>query len=177
MMTPNQSTNGALWSGTLAAATVLGSFALACVFPFAAIAALAALTLGRRSAMMLVGVAWAANQSVGFFLLSFPWDAQAVGHGIAILGATYCGFEAARFAVRSVGNNPFARSGAALFAAFIVYEVLLLAYAQFGGGAENFTTEIVAQIAVNDALWFAGLMVLRFAITQATGASALPQNA
>ena len=36
----------AAWPATLAGATILGSLALACVFPFAAIAALAALTPG-----------------------------------------------------------------------------------------------------------------------------------
>ena len=174
-MTTNPSTTMA-WPSILGAATVLGSFALACVFPFAAIAALAALTLDRRAGLFLVAAAWAANQVVGFFLLSFPWDAQAVGHGVAILGATLVAYEAARFAVRSVGGHAVTRSGVALFAAFAVYEILLLAYAQIGGGAENFTIEIVAQVAINDALWFAGLMALRFALAQATGGRTLPQS-
>lgn len=174
-MTTSNSTAIA-WPSTLAAATVLGSFALACVFPFSAVAALAALTLDRRAGSTLVAAVWAVNQAVGFFLLSFPWDGQAVGHGIAILGATLAGFEAARFTARGVGGNLFIRGGAALVVAFVVYEVLLLAYAQVGGGAENFTAEIVAQVAINDALWFMGLMVLRFALTQVTGERVLQQE-
>ena len=157
----------AAWPATLAGATVLGSLALACIFPFAAIAALAALTLDRRSSIALVGAVWAANQAVGFLLMNFPWDAQAVGHGIAILTATLAGFGVARI----VGS--ILRSVAALVSAFVVYEVLLRAYAQFGGGAENFSAEIVSGVAINDAMWFVGLLALRWVIGQATGEKAL----
>lgn len=159
----------AAWPATLAGATVLGSLALACIFPFAAIAALAALTLDRRGGIALVGAVWAANQAVGFLLMNFPWDAQAVGHGIAILAATLAGYGSARLVASKVEGG-VARSIAALAAAFIVYEVLLRGYAQFGGGAENFSAEIVSGVAINDALWFAGLFVLRWIIAQATGA-------
>jgi hypothetical protein len=162
------------WPATLATATVLGSFALACVFPFAAFAALAALTLSRRSGAALVAAVWAANQLVGFFLLSFPWDAQAVGHGIAILAATLGGHEAARMAAARTAAALPLRASAALAGAFLVYEALLLAYAQVGGGAENFTARIVGEIALNDALWFAGLIVLRLGIARIAGKPALP---
>lgn len=161
----------AAWPATLAGATVLGSLALACIFPFAAIAALAALTMDRRSGIALVGAVWAANQAVGFLLMNFPWDAQAVGHGIAILAATLAGYGIARMIASKVEGGA-ARSIAALAAAFTVYEVLLRGYAQFGGGAENFSAEIVSGVAINDALWFAGLLVLRWIIAQATGAKA-----
>lgn len=159
----------AAWPATLAGATVLGSLALACIFPFAAIAAIAALTLDRRSGIALVGAVWAANQAVGFLLMNFPWDAQAVGHGIAILAATLAGYGAARLVAGKVEASVL-RSLAALAAAFIVYEVLLRAYAQFGGGAENFSAEIVSGVAINDIMWFTGLLALRWAIAQATGA-------
>jgi hypothetical protein len=163
----------AAWPASLAAATVLGSFALACIFPFAAFAALAALTMKPRTGLALVASAWAANQAVGFFVLSFPWDAQAVGHGIAILAATLAAFGVARFTAAKMGSNPFVRSVIALVSAFVVYEVLLLAYAQFGGGAENFTAQIVSEVALNDALWFAGLMALRLVLSQVSGEKAL----
>jgi hypothetical protein len=163
----------AAWPASLAAATVLGSFALACIFPFAAFAALAALTMKPRAGLALVASAWAANQFVGFFILSFPWDAQAVGHGIAILAATLAAFGVARFTAAKMGDNAVIRSITALISAFIVYEVILLAYAQIGGGAENFTADIVGQVALNDALWFAGLMALRFVLNAVTGEKAL----
>ena len=163
----------ALWPASLGLGTVLGSWALACVFPFAAFAALAALTMDRRTGLALLATVWAANQAVGFFVLSFPWELQAFGHGIAILAATLAGFGAARFVSARMGSNALLRSITALVSAFAVYEVVLLAYAQVGGGAENFTLEIVRDIAVNDGLWFAGLMALRFALSQVTGERAL----
>ncbi len=173
MSTENTLARLTIWPATLGAGTVLGSFALACVFPFAAFAALAALTMTRRNALMLVTGVWGINQAVGFLLLSFPWDAQAVGHGIAILVATLAASDLARFAADKVGSNGIGRSLVALATAFVAYEVLLLGYAQFGGGAENFTAEIVSSIALIDALWFAGLMALRFVLTQVTGEKAL----
>lgn len=168
-MTNSLSTpRNAAWPAILATATVLGSLALACVFPFAAFAALAALTLDKRSGITLVAAVWAANQAVGFFLLTFPWDAQAVGHGIAILAATLAGFGVARLAADRIAN-PILRSGASLIAAFVVYQILLAAYAQIGGGAENFTPAIILDVARNDVLWFAGLMGFRFLLTRITG--------
>ena len=95
----------AAWPATLAGATILGSLALACVFPFAAIAALAALTLDRRSGIALVGAVWAANQAVGFLLMNFPWDAQAVGHRPACDGP-------GRPAMVSCGTDSRAGAGA-----------------------------------------------------------------
>ncbi len=147
--------------------TVLGSWALACVFPFAAFAAFAALTLPRRTGLGLITAVWAANQLVGFFLLSFPWDAQAVGHGIAMLATSIAAFTVARaVAARSGGSNPVLRAGATLISAFVAYEALLWAYAQIGGGAENFTAEIITFVARNDALWFAGLMAVHFVLAR-----------
>ncbi len=163
----------AAWPATLGGATVLGSFALACVFPFAAFATLAALTMKPRHGLALITSVWAANQAVGFFLLSFPWDAQAVGHGIAILVSTLAAFGIAGFTATKIGANGWLRSITALASAFVVYELLLRAYAQFGGGAENFSAEIISAVALNDAMWFAGLMALRFLLVQATGEKTL----
>ncbi len=165
------------WPASLGVATVLGSYILACLFPFAAFAALAALTMRFRSGLALVTAAWAANQFVGFFLLSFPWDAQAVGHGIAILAAALAAFGIALVMVKRGGGSIWVRGGAALVAAFAVQQVALRAYAQFGGGAENFSAEIVTAVAINDALWFAGLLALRFVIAQMTGQKAIPAAA
>lgn len=166
-----------LWPASLATASVLGSWALACVFPFAAFATLAALTMNRRAGLALVAAAWAANQFVGFFILSFPWEAQAVGHGLAILGCTVAAYLAARFVAGRIAIGSSLRSVASLASAFVVYLALMRAYAQFGGGVENFTLEINAAVALNDALWFAGLMTLRFILSAVTGEKPLPANA
>jgi hypothetical protein len=163
----NKTASNTIWPASLGLSTVIGSFALACIFPFAAIAALAAITMKPRYGLILVTLVWATNQAIGFFAMNFPWDAQAVGHGIAILLSTLAGYYAAR-AVRAKITGQIFGSVAALSAAFIVYQVLLRAYAQFGGGAENFSAEIVSAVALNDAIWFAGLIALRFVLSRVT---------
>jgi hypothetical protein len=86
-------------------------------------------------------------------------------------------FGTAAFVATKMGTNPVVRSIIALVSAFVVYEVALRAYAQFGGGAENFSAQIISEIALNDALWFAALMALRFALSRLTGQAALPATA
>ncbi len=177
-MTPSKWTSGqAIWPASLALSTVVGSLLLACVFPFASFAALAALTMTPRRGLMLVTAAWALNQATGFFLMSFPWDAQAVGHGIAILAATLAATVVARFALATVRGPVALRAGAALVSAFAVHQILLRAYASVGGGAENFSAEIISGVAINDAIWFTGLLALRTIIVRFSGEKALPATA
>jgi hypothetical protein len=173
-MTNMTSVKSTAWPASLAASTVVGSLLLACVFPFASFAALAALTMTPRRGLMLVTAAWALNQATGFFLMSFPWEAQAVGHGIAILAATLAATVVARAAIEKV-RGPFAlRAGAALLSAFIMHQLLLRAYASVGGGAENFSAEIVTGVALNDAIWFTSLVALRTIIVRFSGEKTLP---
>ena len=177
-MTSQKSNAGqTIWPLSLGLSTVIGSLLLACVFPFASFAALAALTMTPRRGLMLVTAAWALNQATGFFLMSFPWDAQAVGHGIAILAATLAATMIARLVVDNMRGALALRAGAALLAAFVVNQILLRAYASIGGGAENFSAEIITGVAVNDAIWFTGLMLLRAVIARLTGERALPATA
>jgi hypothetical protein len=167
----------ALWPASLMASTIVGSLLLACVFPFASFAALAALTMSPRRGLALVTVAWALNQATGFLIMSFPWEAQAVGHGFAILAATLAATVVARFAVATIRGAVALRAGAALISAFAVHQVLLRSYASIGGGAENFSSEIIMGVALNDALWFAGLLALRAITVQFSGEKALPATA
>jgi hypothetical protein len=176
-MTIMTSPKAAAWPLSLALSTVVGSLLLACVFPFASFAALAALTMTPRRGIALVTAAWALNQATGFFLMSFPWETQAVGHGIAILAATLAAAVVARLAVDNLRGAVAWRAGAALVAAFVVHQILLRAYASIGGGSENFSSEIILGVALNDALWFTGLMMLRAVIVRFTGEKALPATA
>ena len=73
-----------IWAGVLATSSVLGSLALACMFPFAAIATLLAATLPFRKAAVWMGAAWFTNQLVGYLLLGYPQTANSFGHGLAI---------------------------------------------------------------------------------------------
>lgn len=167
----------AVWPLSLGASTLVGSLLLACVFPFASFAALAALTMTPRRGLMLFTAAWAVNQATGFFLMSFPWDAQAVGHGIAILAATLAATVVARLVADNIRGVTALRAVAALASAFVVHQILLRAYASVGGGAENFSAEIISGVALNDAIWFTGLLGLRFVIAQFSGEKALPATA
>ncbi|WOE74580.1 hypothetical protein [Alterisphingorhabdus coralli] len=166
-----------IWPASLGATTIMGCLMLACIFPFAAFATLAALTMKPRNGLALVTSVWAVNQAVGFLLLSFPWDAQAVGHGIAIFGATLLAFGAAHLVLRQNFASLTLRAGAALAAAFAVHQVALRAYAGYGGGAENFSAEIITAVGINDLLWFTGLISLRYIIAYMTGEKAISQIA
>jgi hypothetical protein len=177
MTSPKSSGAAMVWPLSLGASTVVGSLLLACVFPFASFAALAALTMTPRRGLMLVTAAWAVNQATGFFIMSFPWEAQAVGHGIAILAATLAATVVARFTLDKVHGPVALRAGAALLSAFVVHQVLLRAYASVGGGAENFSAEIISGVALNDAVWFTGLLAMRGVIAYVSGEKALPATA
>ncbi len=150
------------WTAVIAATALFGSYAFACMFPFAAIATIAALTLDARRGFALVALVWAANQAVGFGLHAYPRDASTIGWGIAIGVAALGGYVAAR-AIVGGASLVSARALGGLLAAFAVYEGLLFAYALVVGGTETFAADIVARIALNDAAWFAGLAALRLA--------------
>ena len=64
------------------AASVAFSFGLACVMPFAALCAVGACTLPRRDAFAVAGMAWLANQVVGFGFLHYPVDGVLPGRGV-----------------------------------------------------------------------------------------------
>lgn len=148
------------WPVALGLSAVLGSMALACMLPFAGVAAVAALTADARRGAGVVLAVWLANQGVGYGLLGYPVDAYSISWGLAIGAATLAAFFGAREAVRLHWL-------AAPLAAFALYEGLLYAFAHVAGGLHTFTPEIVAQVATNDGLWFAGLIALRFLLGRA----------
>jgi hypothetical protein len=72
-----------LWLGVLVAAGAVLTMAFACVTPFAAFAAIAAVTLSRRDAVLLAVALWLANQAVGYGVLHYPWNARSAAWGLA----------------------------------------------------------------------------------------------
>ena len=94
-----------LWIALIAALTVVGSYALACVAPLAAVAALAALTLRRTEGLILVVTAWIFNQIVGFLLLSYPHTPDTYAWGAAIGVASVLGYFAATAVVARTGSS------------------------------------------------------------------------
>ena len=150
-MTQTQKTLGAAaLPAILAATTLSGSVVLACMMPFAAIATIAALAMPARRGAVTVAACWLGNQVLGFGLMGFPWDGPTFAAGLSLLAASLIAFAAARAAVR-VGPVP------AFLAAFAAFEASLFAYAVPFGDVALFAPRIVGLIALNDALWFAGL--------------------
>lgn len=147
-----------LWIALLVATSVAFSLGFACATPFAAFAAVAALTLPRRDGFVLVGGTWLANQFVGFAFLHYPWTLHCIGWGFC-LGAVSIG---AFFAAQGIIKTRFALNWLVAFlAAFAVYEgaLFLVAMAvQSETGA--FAPAIVARILTINAAAFAGLLVI-----------------
>ncbi|MEA1833466.1 hypothetical protein U8607_15380 [Methylobacterium durans] len=147
-------------------AAIVLSAALACATPFAALAALSALALPRRDALLCVGAAWCLNQGVGFGLLGYPWDASALAWGLAIGWAALLAVPAAAAVARRV---KVARGLASLLAAFAVYEaVLVLAGLVLPGSAEAYAPAIVARLFLINL----GTLAAALALSAAVGALA-----
>jgi hypothetical protein len=153
-----------LWSTVLGLTAALGSYGLACVFPFAALAALAAVTMPTRQAALLLGAMWLVNQIIGFTLLSYPHDGQAVAWGAIIGVAAFAGLGAAKLVFGSETRLMSLRSVAALAASILAYQVIMFVGAYAMNGFESSTPAIVADVVRNDVLWFAGLGALRLAL-------------
>ncbi len=161
--------NRTIWAALLTAATVIGSYGLACVFPFAAISALAALTHDWRRGALLVAGAWLGNQIVGFTLLSYPFETQAFVWGGAILVAALAGFALAKRVCGASGEIVSWRAPAALVAAVAGYQALMFVWAVVLDGLASSTPAIVAQATLNDAIWFAVLSAGYLALTRFAG--------
>ena len=149
-----------LWIALIAALTVVGSYALACVAPLAAVAALAALTLRRTEGLILVVTAWIFNQIVGFLLLSYPHTPDTYAWGAAIGVASVLGYFAATAVV--------ARTGSSLLAAVVTFAVAFAGY-QLGLYAfgiatsyagDSFSLAIVGEVLAINAVAFAGFLAL-----------------
>ena len=153
------------WPAALAAATIAGSLAAACMMPFVALAVLAAATMSQRRAAATIVAIWAANQALGFTVLGYPAAGYAAAWGAALGAASLTAGLVARVVLR--GRRAFAAAPMLLAfgAAFVGYEALLYAFASAAGGTETFAPAIVLRILTNDGMWFAGLCALYVALT------------
>jgi hypothetical protein len=151
-----------LWLALLVVASVAFTLGLACAMPFAALGAAAAMTLPRRSALVLTGGAWLANQLVGFAFLSYPLTADTIVWGVVLGVVALLTTLAAEGLVGRFGRGSIVVAALASFTgAFVVYEgALFLVSATWLGGTEDFAPAIVAYILAINAGAFVGLMVL-----------------
>jgi hypothetical protein len=154
-------TSGAnLWIAFIAGLTVIGSYGFACVAPLAAVAALAALTLRRTEGLLLVLIAWVANQVVGFTLLSYPHTADTYAWGAAIGVAAVLGYVAA-VAVTPVVTSRLAAALVAFAAAFAAYQLALYAFGVATGYAgDSFSLSVVGDVLVINAVAYVGFLLL-----------------
>ena len=107
-----------IWIALLTTASAVFSLALACATPFAALATLAARTLDRRDAVGLIGLAWIANQAVGFGLHGYPHTVSTYGWGVAIGAAALAALVAVMRMPRLPTGGPVASALLGLAAAF-----------------------------------------------------------
>ena len=162
------------WAAALALVTVAGTLAASCMMPFVALAVMAAATLPLRQAFAATALAWAAEQALGFGLLGYPLDASAIGWGVALGVAAL----AAVHASHAIGaDRGIARTIIAFAAGFVLYEVVLFLYGAAIGGTEAFTSAIVLQLARNELVWFAALLVLRETLRLLLPARMVPRGA
>lgn len=112
-----------LWFTTLLVASIGISLGFACAVPLAALAALGALTLGRRTALLLIIAVVAANQAMGFGFLHYPHDAATIAWGGAFLLVGLLAVLAADFVEARGARLPqVALYALAFAAAFAAYE-------------------------------------------------------
>lgn len=150
-----------VWIALLVAASATFSLGFACATPFAAFAAIAALTMPRRDALFLIGLVWFANQAIGFGLLHYPCTADCLAWGLGLgIASTAATFGAGRAADRfSALPGPLV-SAAAFLVAFAFYESMLFAASViFQSGVEDYSAAIVGRIFTINAAAFLGLVV------------------
>jgi hypothetical protein len=149
-----------IWIALLVTTSVAFTLGFACATPFAAFATIAALTMPRRDALLLVGLVWFANQAVGFAVLHYPLTtdcfASGVGLGsVAFMAALGAVWTAERFI--SFGRLAWAM---AFLTSFVIYQGLLLFVSIIAqSGVEDYTVAIVGRIFAINAVAFLGLLV------------------
>lgn len=149
-----------LWMGALVTTAILFSFALACGMPFAALGALAALTLQPKDAAVLAGLGWIANQAIGFGFLGYPVDTMTLAWGVALgLSALAAVGAAVLMLARVQGMKPALRLALTFFAAWVAQQgAVFAASLLLGGTASAFEPSVVWFILWTNALAFAVLI-------------------
>jgi hypothetical protein len=127
-----------LWILLLTLTSTATTLVLGCVMPFAALAALAALHLRQRDGLIVLLLAWAANQAVGFAVLGYPHEPRTLVWGLALataaMGSGLGAYATLDAFPRLAG---VARVAVAFVAAFIAYKAVILVWALFLGGVET----------------------------------------
>jgi hypothetical protein len=156
-----------LWILLLTAASVFVTLGMACATPFAALATLAALHMSRRDGLALIGIAWLADQAVGYGLLGYPRTANSFAWGVILGVGAFVALLAAQALAGRLRDRGAVLAGGLVFAgAFVAYEgVLVAATAVLASGAEAFSLPIVGWVLRVNLLSLLGLLIIyRFAV-------------
>jgi len=149
----------AVWIVLIVTSGICLSTFFACATPFAALATLAALRLGRWQASAVIGLVWVANQAIGYAFLGYPWTwdsaawglAIGVSAGLAMLAAN--GLATTRPAPLMV-SLPFV-------AAFAAFEFgLFFAGFVLPGSEGAFSASVVGHVFLINAVTICGLMAI-----------------
>ncbi len=159
----------AAWITVLVGATTLSSFVFACATPFAALAALAAITMRRREAFALLLTAWAANQLIGYVFLHYPQTTGSFAWGLMIGAARVGGCRsgdggAHALAASAIRPKLFSLSSRRLW----LMKRCSMPRRLWHPIRAGFSPEIVGYVFEVNALAFVGLLILQ-AIGRALG--------
>jgi hypothetical protein len=149
-----------VWFAALVAASVALSLAFACAVPLAAFAALAALTMRRSEAALLILAIIFANQCVGIALLHYP--AQGLVWGAAFVLVGVAAVFAAEWTYRSTAlMHPIVGHVTAFLAAFAAYEggLFLITVAAAPSDLATYAAPVVLRILAINAAAFVGLLL------------------
>ncbi|HKH80960.1 MAG TPA: hypothetical protein VKA03_05010 [Methylovirgula sp.] len=155
-----------VWIAALVAASVGFSLGFACAVPLAAFAAIAALTMHRGVALLLVLAVVLANQCVGLTALHYPFGPDTLAWAAAFALVGVLAVLAAESAYGSTAlAHPIVAYAAAFLAAFAAYEGgFFLITILSSSGLEPYAAPVVLRIfAINAAAFLGLLMAARIA--------------
>lgn len=157
----------AIGIGALTVASILTTVGFACAVPLAAFAAMAAMSFGRRAALLAIGAVWLANQAWGFAVMHYPMDGETFAWGMA-LGMI------ALFSCEAAGSVRRRISGAvgvcvAFAAAFVAYEgSLIMIDLALGLNGGDFALVTVGRIFLINVCAFGALWALKAVAANST---------
>jgi len=147
----------AAWAGFLIIGSAVGTLVFACATPFAAAAAVAALTLTARAALIASLGVWLGNQAVGFLLLGYPLTPDSLAWGPVLGASTILAAAAAIQVAARFDRAELRRWVAAFAAALVVQQAIVLAASLIDGTA---SLQIATAVSGLNALWFVGVAII-----------------
>jgi hypothetical protein len=150
-----------VWIAALVAASIGFSLGFACAVPLAAFAAIAALTMNRGAALLLILAVVLANQCVGLTALHYPFGLDTLAWAAAFALVGVLAVLAAEWTYRSAAlAHPIAACAVAFLAAFAAYEGgFFLITILSSSGLEPYAAAVVLRILAINAGAFLGLLV------------------